>query len=290
MATADLLSQHSSNPLEVSSSDIRNRAAVRKYREATQNRYFAEHESSAASEVLTALRPTEVEQYHDLISTLYPDTNIPASHSVRNNTLMPLTPDEDEHLYDTDIAMAALCPEGDEDAEGDDDPDLVAEETYYEGTDEENTILLKSREEQHEIQEEITELEMAVPHLTPDYKIIDRLGTGTFSSVYKAIDLGYHDKWYNSEWHGTHPTTSSAHYQSVPRQAGSKVFVAIKRIYVTSGPERIKNEIMILEDCRMCRHVSQLITAFRHEDQVVAIMPYHRNEDFRVCIYPRKVQ
>ena len=58
--------------------------------------------------------------------------------------------------------------------------------------------------------------------------------------------------------------------------------MAVKRIYVTSGPERIRNELSILEDCRGCRHIAQLITAFRNEDQVVAIMPYHKNEDFRV--------
>lgn len=288
MAAVDILSQHSSNPLEVSSSDIRNRAAVRKYREATQTRYSPQHhDSSAASEALSGFCPPELEQYHDHIATLYPDTNIPIKRSTRNNTLMPQTVDPDygeETLHESDVAMAALSEEeGDEDAEGDDDPDVVAvEENYHEGTDEETTILLKPRDEQHEIHEEIAELEAAVPDLTPDYKIIDRLGTGTFSSVYKAIDLGYHDKWDNTVWHGTHPSTSSAHYQSTPRPSGSKVFVAIKRIYVTSGPELIKNEILILQDCRMCRHVSQLITAFRHQDQVVAIMPYHRNEDFRV--------
>jgi len=36
-----------------------------------------------------------------------------------------------------------------------------------------------------------------------------------------------------------------------------------------------------MEECLGCRHVAQLITAFRHLDQVVAIMPYQRNEDFR---------
>ena len=126
------------------------------------------------------------------------------------------------------------------------------------------------------------DLESAVPELTEDYKIIDRLGTGTFSAVYKAIDLGYHTKWDNSEWHGHHPPASSAYYQTAPHPPGSKVFVAVKRIYVTSGPERIRNEISIMEDCRGCRHVSQLITAFRNQDQVVAIMPYHKNDDFRV--------
>ncbi|KAF9060312.1 kinase-like domain-containing protein, partial [Rhodocollybia butyracea] len=120
----------------------------------------------------------------------------------------------------------------------------------------------------------------AVPDLSTDYKLLDRLGTGTFSSVYKALDLHYQE-WYNIPWHGHHQTPSSAYYQSVPRPKGSKVFVAVKRIYVTSSPERIRNEIAILDECRSCRHVSQLITAFRNNDQVVIVMPYQRNDDFR---------
>ena len=61
-----------------------------------------------------------------------------------------------------------------------------------------------------------------------------------------------------------------------------QVFVAIKRIYVSSSPARILNEIALMEDCRGCRHVAQLITAFREKDQIVAIIPFHRNTDFRV--------
>jgi cell division control protein 7 len=99
--------------------------------------------------------------------------------------------------------------------------------------------------------------------------------------VYKAIDLN-HNKWNNSVWRGSHPAESSAYYQSKPHDTRRKFFVAVKRIYVTSMPDRIKNELAILEDVRGCRHVSQLMTAFRNKDQVVAIMPYHRNEDFRV--------
>jgi hypothetical protein len=151
--------------------------------------------------------------------------------------------------------------------------------------DEEMTIHLKHPDEHAEILEEIAELEQAVPQLASDYKITDRLGTGTFSSVYKAIDLGYHTKWDNTAWHGFHPPSSSARYQSAHHPVSSKVFVAIKRIYVTSSPERIGNEIAIMEDCRGCRHVSQLVTAFRHEDQVVAVMPFQRNDDFRVRLH-----
>ena len=80
---------------------------------------------------------------------------------------------------------------------------------------------------------------------------------------------------------------SSSHYQSVPHPPDKKAFVAVKRIYVTSGPERIRNEISIMSDCRGCRHVSQIITAFRHQDQVVVVMPYQRNDDFRVRLLPR---
>lgn len=185
------------------------------------------------------------------------------------------------------------------DAESESDDELMApleEEEFAQGKgagededeemqdSEEETLSRKPPEEQQEIEEEIAEVEEAVPRLNNDYKIIDRLGTGTFSSVYKAIDMGYHSKWDNTPWHGHHPVSSSAHYQTAPRPAGSKVYVAIKRIYVTSSPERIRNEIAIMEDCRGCRHVSQLITAFRNEDQVVAIMPYHRNVDFRVSL------
>ena len=179
-----------------------------------------------------------------------------------------------------DVVMRDNDDDSDDDRNDDDDidPDIDA----LGDTDEEMTLHLKPRDERDEIEEEIADLDEAVPHLSQDYKLIDRLGTGTFSSVYKAIDLGYHTRWDNPPWHDLHPPSSSAHHQSVRLPSDTKAFVAVKRIYVTSNPERIRNEISIMQDCRGCRHVSQLITAFRHEDQVVAIMPYHRNDDFRV--------
>jgi hypothetical protein len=33
---------------------------------------------------------------------------------------------------------------------------------------------------------------------------------------------------------------------------------------------------------RGCRNTIQLITAFRHNDQVFAVMPYQPNDDYRV--------
>lgn len=136
--------------------------------------------------------------------------------------------------------------------------------------DEEFSIYLKPPEERSNIRQEIDDLKALIPDIENDYKIVDRLGTGTFSSVYKAVDLGHYGKWDNSSWQ--------------PNRYGKddRVFVALKKIYATSSTERIRNELSIMEDCRGARHVSGLITSFRKQDQVIVVMPYQRNVDFRV--------
>lgn len=58
-------------------------------------------------------------------------------------------------------------------------------------------------------------------------------------------------------------------------------YVAIKRIYVTSSPIRILNELELLHDLRHSDSVCPLITAFRHGDQVIAVLPYCQHRDFR---------
>jgi cell division control protein 7 len=59
-------------------------------------------------------------------------------------------------------------------------------------------------------------------------------------------------------------------------------FVALKKIYVTSSPLRIQNELELLHDLRGCESVCPLITAFRYQDQVVAVLPYFPHTDFRI--------
>jgi hypothetical protein len=176
---------------------------------------------------------------------------------------------EDEIYPSTGLSN---CLQDDEDFQDCDDAES--------STDEEMSIHLKTSEEREEILGEIADLESAVPQLSMDYQIVDRLGTGTFSSVYKAIDLGHHIKWDNSSWSESPPPSSSARRRTTSHPR--RVFVAIKRIYVTSSSERIRNEISIMDDCRGCRHIAHLITAFRHQDQVVVVMPFQRNDDFRV--------
>lgn len=57
--------------------------------------------------------------------------------------------------------------------------------------------------------------------------------------------------------------------------------MAVKKIYVTSSPIRIFNELELLHDLRDSDSVCPLITAFRHHDQVIAVLPYFQHRDFR---------
>ncbi|KAK4685819.1 cell division control protein 7, partial [Tremellales sp. Uapishka_1] len=126
------------------------------------------------------------------------------------------------------------------------------------------------------------------------YKIVDRLGEGTFSSVYLAHDVGF-NSFDNAGW-----KTGNSPRNGPPEQSRNDVRVALKKILVTSSPARIENELQILESLRCaaqslcsysklmryrsprgCRNVSQLITAFREEDQVIIVLPYHQSDDFR---------
>lgn len=127
------------------------------------------------------------------------------------------------------------------------------------------------------------------------FRLINRIGEGTFSTVYKAEDLLYdeyeneywdleekenHSQWASPPLKKTRAGSTLATSYEAPRRRKPK-YVAIKKIYVTSSPMRIMNELELLKDLRGCDSVSPIITAFRHQDQVVAILPYFRHSDFR---------
>ncbi|WVR08562.1 hypothetical protein IAU60_005617 [Kwoniella sp. DSM 27419] len=128
--------------------------------------------------------------------------------------------------------------------------------------------------------ESLSHLRDGVDGILP-YRVVDRLGEGTFSSVYLAHDV-LHRMYSNEYWTGRLDDPEPY----IPRWATegpqpSGVKVALKKILVTSSPARIENELAILEALRGCRHVSQLITAFREEDQIIIVLPYHQSDDFR---------
>ncbi|KAI7826642.1 kinase-like domain-containing protein [Kickxella alabastrina] len=148
--------------------------------------------------------------------------------------------------------------------------------------------------------EEIEELEKLIPGLSSQYRLLGKIGEGTFSTVYKAIDL-QHDRYDNSSWTMIFDSEDSnfgenaaddndygqilrarrkSNQQQQQQQRRARV-VAIKKIYVTSSPARIANEISILNDLRGSKFIAPLVTAMRKEDQVVVVLPYFPNDDFR---------
>ncbi|TAQ87627.1 hypothetical protein B7494_g4075 [Chlorociboria aeruginascens] len=147
-----------------------------------------------------------------------------------------------------------------------------------------------------DVKEDMDKFQETFQGITKRFRLINRIGEGTFSTVYKAEDLLYEQydndwdieeknntKWVSpplakqrrAEFQGQGEVDSYGQKRRKPR------FVAIKKIYVTSSPSRIMNELDILNDLKGCDAVCPLITAFRHTDQVVAVLPYFRHTDFR---------
>jgi cell division control protein 7 len=118
---------------------------------------------------------------------------------------------------------------------------------------------------------------------------------GTFSTVYKAEDLRYQE--FDNQWDVDKENESQKWTPPPLKRYADRLnttdtrpgrerptrpkYVAIKKIYVTSSPARILNELQLLHDLAACPSVCPLITAFREEDQVLAVLPYFKHADFR---------
>ncbi|KAH6561953.1 hypothetical protein BASA60_003907 [Batrachochytrium salamandrivorans] len=149
------------------------------------------------------------------------------------------------------------------------------------------------REEELEqsIQQEIDEFYLEFP-CESDYYIFDKIGEGTFSSVYKAIDTKHYR--YKTAWCLDHIPADIRQQQlamksmigalSLSRTSNCSI-VALKRIYATSSPTRIYNEIKILFLLRGHPNIAPIITAMRHTDQVVVVMRYFSHDDFKSYYY-----
>ncbi|CAL5866613.1 uncharacterized protein PFLUO_LOCUS822 [Penicillium psychrofluorescens] len=148
-------------------------------------------------------------------------------------------------------------------------------------------------EEEEEVDESVREdmkkLEDTFPGISDRFRLVNRIGEGTFSTVYKAEDLLYDH--YTNDWdifdqaqHDTWASPPSKRRRVEGEPVGRKKarFVALKKIYVTSSPIRIQNELELLHDLRGCKSVCPLVTAFRYQDQVVAVLPFFSHTDFRI--------
>ncbi|KAK3618541.1 Cell division control protein 7 [Elasticomyces elasticus] len=147
---------------------------------------------------------------------------------------------------------------------------------------------VSDEEEQEEVDEAVAEdiarFEASFKNITQRYRLINRIGEGTFSTVYKAEDLLYDH--YDNMWDfdadkENFDSVSSTTLKNSSNRSQKPKFVAIKKIYVTSSPMRIFNELELLHDLKDCPNVCPLITAFRCNDQVIAVLPYFQHQDFR---------
>ncbi|KAG4028844.1 hypothetical protein MFRU_019g01300 [Monilinia fructicola] len=176
------------------------------------------------------------------------------------------------------------------------DDDALQDEGYSEDSDESDDAVDPATAE------DIAKFEATFKGIKDRFRLINRIGEGTFSTVYKAEDLLY--EHYDNDWDLEEKEQSA--WTSPPvkkrrtggardvmneynQQRRGKKYVAIKKIYVTSSPTRILNELDLLNDLRGCDSVCPLITAFRHTDQVVAVLPYFRHTDFREYFRKMKV-
>ncbi|KAI9343758.1 kinase-like domain-containing protein [Zopfochytrium polystomum] len=117
----------------------------------------------------------------------------------------------------------------------------------------------------------------------PPYRILDKVGSGTFSMVYKAVDCLHLE--HKNDWCPTHS------FVEVP--PCSRIIkcgvVAIKRIYPTSSLKRVQREIEMLKKLEGLPNLSVLVTAFRYKEQVLAVLPYYQHMDIKkfmqhICI------
>lgn len=152
--------------------------------------------------------------------------------------------------------------------------------------------------------EEIERLMKDLPFLSEYYELKEKIGRGikkklslfffflifflfllgTFSTVYKALDIR-RDMYDNKEWLSnilTKPYTGEDKGKHLNDIKTLSEFVALKRIYSTSSPNRIANEIKILEQLKGTACVSPLITAFRDGDDTFIVMPYYQHDEFNV--------
>ncbi|KAJ3235163.1 hypothetical protein HDU81_000757 [Chytriomyces hyalinus] len=129
-----------------------------------------------------------------------------------------------------------------------------------------------------EVREEVYDLHANFPKLAHNYRILDKIGEGTFSSVYKAVDIN-HSQHIN-EWCACFPSKSGSGVLEGNRWAVCGL-VALKRIYVTSSTDRILNELAMIKKLSNKPNIAGLITAIRSKDQIIAALPYYQFDDFR---------
>ncbi|OIR58267.1 MAG: CDC7 protein kinase [Amphiamblys sp. WSBS2006] len=159
--------------------------------------------------------------------------------------------------------------------------------------------------------EELQKMLLQNPQLCRKYIPVRKIGEGTFSKVYKALDKEFYSRD-NSRWldytlqddrdidrlqtqleqHGAENMKENLNAKRenliethlkkyVEGEKRPPHFVALKCITQTSSPTRILDEIKFLSETGGKQNVIPVIEAFRHEDSVIVVFPFFMHGDFR---------
>ncbi|KAF0551992.1 kinase-like protein [Gigaspora margarita] len=122
-------------------------------------------------------------------------------------------------------------------------------------------------------------------------QVVDRVGVGTFGAVYKARNLRYEGNENTDSAYGSRspsPTVANAgEKRGIKRKFMDEEYfknieyVAIKKIVINYSIGRIAEEISILRELRGYSNIIQLLSAHRHEDEVILITPHFEHDRFR---------
>ncbi|KAF6063486.1 Protein kinase domain family protein [Candida albicans] len=151
---------------------------------------------------------------------------------------------------------------------------VVVEEEQREEEEEEEEVTL-------EVLENMQKLETNFPILATDYRLIDKIGEGTFSTVYKAESLTGKIRLGSDIWKSPPLKRNKRNILNFQQSRKKNPIVALKQIYVTSSPNRIFNELHLLYMLSGNSRVAPLLDVLRFQDQIVAILPYYNHCDFR---------
>ncbi|ORY23862.1 kinase-like protein [Neocallimastix californiae] len=152
--------------------------------------------------------------------------------------------------------------------------EINSEVIKKEDDDDDETDNNKEEEVSERIKEEIKSLLEDIPELKNKYYISNKTGEGTFSSVYKALRIDEEKKRKDD-------IKKKRENKFYSKKITNKKYYALKRIYATSSPQRIENEISILHDLRKKSNIVSIYSCVRYEDQVILVLPYIQHNDFR---------
>lgn len=156
--------------------------------------------------------------------------------------------------------------------------DKQAEEPFEKSQGSSDVVVDEDQDITLEVLEEMHKLEQCFPILGERYRLINKIGEGTFSTVYKAAAMDGTVMLGSQMW-----KSPPLHRTTALKKSKSKKnpLVALKQIYVTSSPNRIHNELNLLYMLSGNSHVAPLLDILRFQDQVLAILPYYHHSDFR---------